>query len=42
MKGRSPTGLERLAGLLAATKEDAAAEISKLGSQVRLLHAGHL
>eukprot|EP00903_Cladosiphon_okamuranus_P013479 g12554.t1 len=34
---RSPTGLERLAGLLAATKENAAAEISKLGSQVQAL-----
>eukprot|EP00752_Nemacystus_decipiens_P007024 g6301.t1 len=34
---RSPTGLERLAGLLAATKENASAEISKLGSQVQAL-----
>ena len=33
-KVRSPTGLERLAGLLAATKENASAEIS--GSQVRV------
>eukprot|EP00904_Undaria_pinnatifida_P005974 jgi/Undpi1/2506/HiC_scaffold_13.g05885.m1 len=34
---RSPTGLERLARLLAATKEDASAEISKLDSQVQAL-----
>ncbi|CAM9961441.1 unnamed protein product, partial [Ectocarpus sp. 6 AP-2014] len=34
---RAPTGLERLAGLLAATKENASAEISKLDSQVQAL-----
>ncbi|CAM9518368.1 unnamed protein product [Ectocarpus sp. 4 AP-2014] len=36
-EARAPTGLERLAGLLAATKENASAEISKLDSQVQAL-----
>ncbi|CAN0053821.1 unnamed protein product, partial [Hapterophycus canaliculatus] len=36
-KVHSPTGLERLARLLAVTKENASAEISKLGSQVQAL-----
>lgn len=35
---QGPTGLERLARLLAVTKENATAEISKLTSQVRRFH----